>query len=101
METVTTRLSENEISKLDWLAQIHHTSRSQILRTVIDDGVKEELIEESLRLYQNKEITLWKAAELAGISLSKMMSEANQRRIPHQYSVDDLLHDIDVLERME
>jgi predicted HTH domain antitoxin len=71
------------------------------LRTVIDDGVKEELIEESLRLYQNKEITLWKAAELAGISLSKMMSEANRRRIPHQYSVDDLLHDIDVLERME
>jgi predicted HTH domain antitoxin len=71
------------------------------LRTVIDDGVKEELIEESLRLYQNKEITLWKAAELAGISLTGMMSEANQRRIPHQYSVDDLLHDIDVLEHME
>jgi len=101
MQTITTRLSEKEISKLDWLAQVHHTSRSQILRTVIDDGLKEELIEESLRLYQNGAITLWKAAELAGISLSRMMSEANQRKIPHQYSVEELLHDIDVLERIE
>ncbi|HUV83570.1 MAG TPA: UPF0175 family protein [archaeon] len=101
METVTTRLSENEISKLDWLARFHHTNRSQILRKVIDEGLEEELIEQALHLYQNGEITLWKAAELAEKSLSSMMDEAHKRKIPHQYSIDDFLQDMETLERIE
>ncbi len=57
-------------------------------------------IELALQKYQNFEITLWKAAELAGISLSKMMDEAQKRKIPHQYSVEDFLHDIDILQKI-
>jgi predicted HTH domain antitoxin len=100
METVTTRLSEDEVSKLDWLARFQHTNRSQILRKVIDEGLEEELIEQALQLYQRGEISLWKAAELAGKSLSSMMDEAHRRKIPHQYSIDDFLQDIDTLERI-
>ncbi len=57
-------------------------------------------IELALQKYQNFEITLWKAAELAGYSLSRMMDEAQKRKIPHQYSVEDFLHDIDILQKI-
>ncbi len=57
-------------------------------------------IQLALQKYQNYEITLWKAAELAGYSLSRMMDEAQKRNIPHQYSVEDFLHDIDMLQKI-
>ena len=100
METVTTRLSEDEVIKLDWLARFQHTSRSQVLRKVIDEGLEEELIEQALQLYQRGEISLWKAAELAGKSLSSMIDEAHRRKILYQYSLDDFLQDIDMLEHI-
>ena len=84
METVTTRLSKYEVSKLDWLARFQHTNRSQILRKVIDEGLEEELTVQALQQYQRGEIKLWKAAELAGKSRSRMMDEAQKRKIPHQ-----------------
>lgn len=99
METVTTRLSEDEVLKLDWLARFQHTNRSQVLRKVIDEGLEEELIVQALQQYQKGEITLWKAAELAGKSLSRMMDEAQKRKIPHQYSIEDLRQDLEMLER--
>jgi predicted HTH domain antitoxin len=66
---------------------------------VINKSVESELIEKALQLYKKGEITLWRAAELSGISLSCMMDEAHRRKIPHQYSRDDLLLDIDTLKR--
>jgi predicted HTH domain antitoxin len=52
-----------------------------------------------LQQYQKGEITLWKAAELAAKSLSRMMDEAQKRKIPHQYTVEDLRQDIEILKR--
>ena len=66
---------------------------------VINKSVESELIEKALQLYKKGEITLWRAAELSGISLSCMMDEAHRRKIPYQYSRDDLLLDIDTLKR--
>ena len=67
---------------------------------VINKSMESEPIEKALQLYQNGEITLWKAAELSGISLSSMMDEAHRRKIPHQYSMDDFLQDIDTLKHI-
>lgn len=96
-ETVTTRLSKDEIEKLDWLAEHFRTSRSEILRRVIDEGLENILIEHVLRMYQKGEITLWRAAELADISISRMMEEARKRGIAHQYTVADLERDLKTL----
>ncbi len=97
-ETVTTRLSREEIKKLDWLARAMSTSRSEILRRVIDEGLENILIEQVLGMYQKGEITLWRAAELANVSLSRMMEEARKRGIAHQYTVADLENDLKTLE---
>ena len=69
------------------------------MRKVINKSVESELIEKALQLYKKGEITLWRAAELSGISFSCMMDEAHRRKIPYQYSRDDLLQDIDTLKR--
>ncbi len=57
-------------------------------------------IELALHRFQNYEITLWKAAELAGYSLSRMMDEAQKHKIPHQYTLEDFLHDINMVQKI-
>ena len=50
-------------------------------------------IEYALLKYKNKEVTLWKAAKMVRIPLSKIMTIAAQQKIPIQYDQEDLKED--------
>lgn len=61
----------------------------------------ERLIDHALKQYRNGNITLGRAAEIAGIPLREMMTIATKRGIPFQYSLDDLNEDIPAAEDMQ
>ncbi|MCX9011442.1 MAG: UPF0175 family protein [Candidatus Methanoperedens sp.] len=60
----------------------------------------ELLIDHALVHYRNGNITLGRAAKIAGISLREMIAIAAKRRIPFQYSLDDLHEDLHAAEDM-
>lgn len=62
-------------------------------RKSLDKPVNLKKIEKSLEMYRKKEITIGKAAELAGVPLREMMSIAKKEEIPFQYSLSDLRED--------
>jgi predicted HTH domain antitoxin len=71
----------------------------QIILTSIergyDEGLREWKIHKVLAMYKNQEITLWKAAELAGVSLGELLSELPRQKIVFQYDSEELREDLE------
>ena len=55
--------------------------------------------EDALRAYQDGKVTLWKAAELAGLSLRAMMELVKEKKIPIPYTMEDLERDLEYVKR--
>ncbi len=62
---------------------------------LIDEGLCEWKIHKALGMYQNQEITLWRAAEIAGVSLAELLSELPKQKIIFQYDTEELKEDLE------
>ena len=51
----------------------------------------------AIGLYKREQVSLGRAAEIAGISSPKFLNELGRRRIPINYEVDDLHADVATL----
>lgn len=97
MENVTTRMSDEELDLVDRLAALREGSRSDAIREALRRGAREELIRIALQQYQDGEVGMRGAADIAGLSISEMMSEANERGVLSNYDEIDLQQDVDAL----
>lgn len=91
--TITTRVSEDVEKDIAFFSKEEHTDRSTLVRTLLSTALTERKITYALKKYQEKEVTIGKAAELAGVPLRRMLQIAADRGIPFQYTTDDLLKD--------
>ena len=94
METVTARLPEEMIRKLELIAKEEHIDRSELIRRALDIGIQQFLLERALKAYRERKVSLWKAASMAGIPLRLMMKEADKASIPIAYDEEDLERDL-------
>jgi len=95
--TVTTRLEEESVKKIDELAARRGVDRSALLRSFLLSALKENTINDALETYQAGKITLWQAAERFSISLWEMIQEAKQRHIHASYEMQELEKDLAAL----
>lgn len=91
------RLSSEIQDEIEKISKRKDTDKSKLIRELILLGIKELKIEESLSLYQQGKISLWKAARLADISLWEMIEIVSERRIPAQYTERELKKDLKAL----
>lgn len=97
MDNVTTRMSEEELDLIDRLADARSGSRSDAIREAVRRGAREELIRIALRRYRGGEVGMRGAADLAGVSITEMMREANDRGVVSNYDEVDLESDVEAL----
>lgn len=72
MENLQVRLKEENKKELDELAKMLGTSRSEILRRVIDDGLKSTKMRIGMEKILDKEFSISRAAEFSGVSIHRM-----------------------------
>ncbi|MBI4330044.1 MAG: UPF0175 family protein [Chloroflexi bacterium] len=96
-QMVGTRLPESLIADLLKIEQIEQTDRSTVLRKLLSRALREWKLEYYAHEYGRGRMTLGRAAEEAGVSLWEMMDYVRQMKIPAQYSLDDLKHDIKLI----
>lgn len=92
--TVTTRLEEEALKRIDQLAAQRGVDRSALVRSFLLDGLKEHTIRDALEAYQGGRLTLWQAAQACDISLWEMIEEAKQRHIHICYDMQALEKDL-------
>ena len=70
------------------------TDRSEVIRRLLDQSIKEWKIKRVIELLRKGEISIGKAAELAGITLYEMIKIADDSGILIGYSEKDLAKDV-------
>lgn len=96
MTLVSTRIPEDIEKELAWYAKKEQVGRAIALRKILDRGLKEIKREHAIELYAEGKVTLWKAAEIAGLSLWEMLDIVRERRIPVKYTVRDTEKDLEI-----
>lgn len=95
MKTVTTRIPEDDEEALAELEREMSADRSEVLRRLIRHGLEDWRKEKALDRLRDHEITLRKAAELAGVSYLEMLTLAGEEGIDVGYTSADLERDLD------
>jgi predicted HTH domain antitoxin len=94
METVTTRIPEDDEKLLSELEAEMAADRSEVLRRLIRDGLEDWRRERALEQLREQTITLRRAAEIADVSYVEMLSLAAAEGIDTGYTTDDLERDL-------
>ena len=96
-KTVTTRLDDGYVKKIDEMAARKGIDRSALLRSFFLGALKEHTIRDSLEDYKAGAITLWEAAQRCDLSLWEMIREVKHAQIHTSYDLKEFEKDLRVL----
>ncbi len=72
-QQVTLRLEPALLDELDGLARDEHLDRSELIRRLLREGVERRRIDGAVSEYAVGQVSAWRAAELARVSLYEML----------------------------
>ncbi|MBI2972000.1 MAG: UPF0175 family protein [Candidatus Aenigmarchaeota archaeon] len=96
-ELVSFRLPEELQKELALLSKEEDRDKSEMVRELIKTGLREKKIEKAARLYKEGNISVSRAAEIAGVSLWRMIELFRERKVDAQYGPKELEEDLKAL----
>ena len=93
-ELVSFRLPADLQKELEIISKEEDKDKSEIVRELIRLGIKERKIEKAVRLYKEGKVSASRAAEIADVSLWKMIEIFAERKVEAQYGLKELEEDI-------
>jgi predicted HTH domain antitoxin len=82
MKILSVRLDDDLEEKLNFLmSRLKKKDKSSFIRQLLKRSLEEELIEVLCKQVGEKNISAWKAAEIAGVSLRKILEELKNRNV--------------------
>lgn len=94
MVTTSVRLPKEIVEEIDRLSKEEGIDKGTLIRKLIAESLREYKIKRALELYREGKVSLWKAAEIAGITYREALEELKKRNIPFKYDLEDLEVDI-------
>ena len=94
MESVQIRIGDEYINILKELSETLHSSRSEVIRRVMEEGIKDVRMKIAMEKYLDEEFSLCRAAEFADVSIQQMAKYLTQKGIPFfKQSVEETMRD--------
>jgi len=100
-KTVATRIPSELEEEIIKFMKEEGLDKSTAIRRILEIGVNEWKKKRAIELYRAEKITLWKASQIAGLSLREMLDELGRLKIPTHVSTKDLEEDIEAAEKAE
>lgn len=94
METISVKIDEEFSKAIDELRQ-PRIKKQTLIKNLLMSGLKQYKLELALKKYIEGEISTWKAAEIAGISLRNMNRILQEKGIEMHYSQESLREDLE------
>lgn len=98
-ETVSGRLPDDLVEGLQALQDATGQTRSEVLRQVVELGLEEARLARAIDAYRRGEVSLGRAAEMAGVPVTVLLDELREAGVLRSYGVDDLERDLAWAER--
>ena len=92
---MSTRLDEQEVRRIDQLAGELGLDRGALLKQLIRTGFASLQLERALTSYRTGEISLSRAAEIAGISIRELVLRLPESSVELNYDIDELRRETD------
>ena len=93
--TVSARVRRSQAEELERLAAQRGVDKSEIVRELLAMGLKEQRIREALDLIRAGKATVWKAAEMAGLTYREMLELLRANNIPFPLSKEELKREVE------
>ena len=93
-KTIATRIPTDLEKEIRRFMEEEGLDKSTAIRQILEIGVNEWKKKRAIELYRQEKITLWKASQIAGISLREMLEELNRLRIPIHVTAKDIEEDL-------
>ncbi|MFX0132229.1 MAG: UPF0175 family protein [Candidatus Hodarchaeota archaeon] len=101
LKNIATRISKELEKDIESFMKDKGLDKSSAVRKILEMGLNEWKKKKAIELFSLKRVTLWKASEIAGISLREMMDELNKQKIPIHVSIRDIEEDIKAAKEAE
>lgn len=95
-DVITVRVPQNLSEKIKKIQRESKLDRANLLRKIIEKGLKMVAIEIAIDKLVKGEVSMWKAAEISGLTLWEMLDEIKKRKIV-LYTEEDLGEDIEIV----
>jgi len=83
MKILSVRIDDDLDEKLGFLmAKLKKKDKSSYIRQLLEKSLTEEMFEVLCKQIGEKNTSTWKASEIAGVSLRRMMEELKKRNVP-------------------
>ena len=90
MRNLTVRVDEDTYRGIEEAAETEKVDRSTATRRLLEAGLTDYRKRKALDAYRGGACTLWKAAQLAGLSVREMMKLAEAEKIPVHITPEDV-----------
>jgi predicted HTH domain antitoxin len=82
MKILSVRIDDELNRKLDFMLEnLKKKDKSSYVRKLLEKSLNDEMLDVLGKMVEEKSISMWKAAEMIGLSLRKMMEELKARNI--------------------
>ena len=95
LTTVSARIQKSQVKEIERLASKKGTDRSAIIRELLATAIQNRKIEDASNQVQAKKITVWRAAEIAGVTYREMMEVLKTHNVPFPLSEQELRREIE------
>jgi predicted DNA-binding protein len=94
MKTLSIRLNDKDLLKLEELAQRTKSDKSTVARIALEEGIKKMQLDEALRNIRKRKWTIWKGAEYCNESYRSFLKRLKSENVPFPISLEELEREI-------
>ena len=69
--------------------------KGTLIRKLLTESLREYRIKKAMEMYREGKTSLWRSAEIAGITYREALEELKKRNIPFRYDLEDLEIDME------
>ena len=89
-KTISIRIPLEEYEELKRLSNDSGVGRSTVLRDILDRGIRDKKLDLAIEKYRKREVTLWKAAKMAGLPLTKFLEILSDEGLEYHYNIEEV-----------
>jgi predicted HTH domain antitoxin len=97
--TVSARIPLSQSREIERMALTRGLRKSAMTQALLDVGIRETKLRESLELVRKRKLSVWKAARMAGIDYRTMLASLRTNNIPFPLSERELELELSELAR--
>ena len=94
MITISARIDKNLAKEIERIVRERGVDKSTVIRELLYAGLKDYKLRKALELLRERKITVWKAAEIAGLSYREMLEKLKEHNVPFPITVEELAREI-------